>query len=137
MVADFLMVVLLFLVHFVTVQKGDSLGCVDGGHVQEQIVQEVLQSGSGDDHHLGGLRGLDLTDVQGVVVQAADLLRHQPGYGERRALAQPGGKIPDGQGSGGDGGVVRFRSAAAKQRRRQSRCQYDFPKLHGAKILSG
>ena len=97
----------------------------------------ILKPRPGDDYHLGSLRGLDLTDVQRVVVQAADLLRHQPGYGERRALAQPGGKIPDGQGSGGDGGVVRFRSAAAKQRRRQSRCQYDFPKLHGAKILSG
>ena len=136
MVAVLLMVVLLFLVPLPTVQQGNSLGCVDSRHVQKQIVQEVLKPCSGDDHHLGSLRGLDLTDVQGIVVQAADLLRHQPGYGERRVLAQPGSKIPDGQGGGGNGGVVRFRGAAAKQRR-QSRCQYDFPKLHGAKILSG
>ena len=96
-------------------QKGESGRCIDDIGRAEGIGQEVLQSGTGEDDHIGALNGLHLTDRQGVVVEAGDVLRHQTGDLQVRACGQAAGELPHGQGGGGDIGVLLRGASGQKQ----------------------
>ena len=65
----------------------NAAGCINGSRVCQQILHKFLQTGTGDHDQFGSFRSLDLTHIQGVVMQTGDFLRNQPGYGKRSALA--------------------------------------------------
>ena len=95
-----MMVVVIFFSLFVTVMvmllrrdRCDSGRGIDGICRMQDIFHKFFQTGTGDDDELCCLRRADLTDIQGVVMQAADFLRHQPGDGDAGALTQPGGEF--------------------------------------------
>ena len=106
------MIVVVFFFHM---QKGNPFGGVEDIRIIQNTVQKILQPRAGDHNDLGGLRRLYLTDVQGVVVEAGYAFCHQPGDGEGRTLAEPGGKFIHGQGRSGNLCRLCLRPAAAEQ----------------------
>ena len=98
-------------------QQRNPGGGVDGFFFIDHAFEKILQSGAGDDNGFRRLGGLYLADIQGVVVEAGNRLRNQPGHGQAGTLAEPLGKLRHRQCGGGNIGFVR--SAAPGQGQQQ------------------
>ena len=92
---------------FFGAQQFDTGGGIDGPPVMEKILHEFFQTGTGDDNGLCRLGCFYLAYVERIVVEAGNLFRYQPGYGDAGAFADPGGEFIDGEGGGGN--FCRFR----------------------------
>ena len=86
-------------------QQRNPGGGVDGFFFIDHAFEKILQSGAGDDNGFRRLGGLYLADIQGVVVEAGNRLRNQPGHGQAGTLAEPLGKFRHRQRGGGNIGV--------------------------------
>ena len=101
----FVVVAVLLMVVVMTFLRADQCNVCRGIHqifAFQQISQKVFQTGPGNHNHLSSLGSTDLTDVQGIVVQAGDLLRDQTGDGDGGVCTDPAGKIIHRKGGGGN-----------------------------------
>ena len=78
-VGFFFPVVVMVMVMFLRLDPCNAPGRVDGIGTVENILHEFLQSRTGNHNDLRCLGGLHLPDIQGIVMEAGNLLRHQPG----------------------------------------------------------
>ena len=105
---------------FLRTEQVDPKRGIYGFGIGKQILHKFLQTGAGDHDPFRGLCGLDLTNVQRIVVQAGNLFRHQPGNAQTGALTQAGGKfIYRQRGSGDLRRWLRGRTAAKKNYQKQ------------------
>ena len=121
------MPVLVFCRVFLAAQQLDPLGGVDEGFPGEQILHKLLQPSPGNHQDFRRLSGLDLADVQGVVVQAGHLLGDQSRHGKGGSRAQLPGKFIHRQGGGGDlgrGSGSTPRQTGQRQRQAQNDCGF-------------
>ena len=87
----------------------------DGIGILENILHKFLQPCAGDDDDLCCFRGLYLPDIQRIIVEAGNLLRHQPGHSDGCALAEAGCKFIDRQSCGCDLGRRRRCGTSAQK----------------------
>ena len=97
------MIVFMMIVLVMTFRRADQfdfLRCVNTGLILENILHKFLQPRTGNQNRIRSLCCLDLTDIQGIVMQTADFLGYKPGHRQGGVLAKSGGKFVNRQCSG-------------------------------------
>ena len=69
-------------------QQRQTLGGVNTVSAFQQVCHKLLQAGTGENNHMGGLQKFDLADMERVVVQTRYTFTDQTGTGQPRTLGQ-------------------------------------------------
>jgi hypothetical protein len=96
-------------------QHGNSTGSIQNGPVCQQVSHKILKTCAGQNDQFSGFCSLNLTDAEGIIVEAGNIFTYQLGNGKICTAAQLGGEFIYRQGGGGDLGRRLLRCAACQQ----------------------